>query len=108
MKAVGMTKKDTINAQTGSMKLQTMKDKVISVTGLTVSDAVDNETGETKAVGYLATKDGVYGTISATVIPAIDNLIDAVVDGDVELPCDIKVIERKSNAGREFLTLCIM
>ena len=107
MKMTGMTKKDIINAQTGSIKLQAMKDKVISVTGLAVGDVLDNETGENKAVGYLATKDGVYGTISATVIPAIENIIDAVDDGDITLPCDVKVIERKSNAGREFLTLCI-
>ena len=108
MKTAGMTKKDLINAQTGSLKLQAMKEKVLHATGLAIGQATDNETGEQKNVGYIATNDGVYGTISATVIPAIDAVIDAVADGEITLPCDIKVIERKSNAGREFLTVSLV
>ena len=108
MKMAGMQRKDLINAQTGSIKLQSMKEKVITVTGLAVGQAIDNETGELKPVGYLATSDGVYGTVSATVIPAIENIIDAVDDGDISFPCEIKVHGRTSNGGREFLTLSVM
>ena len=108
MKMAGMKRKDLINAQTGSIKLQSMKDKVITVTGLAVGQAIDNETGELKPVGYLATPEGVFGTVSATVIPAIENIIDAVDDGDITLPCEIKVHGRTSNGGREFLTVSVM
>ena len=47
----------------------------------------------------------VYGTISATAIQAIDGIIDALTDEEFELPVDVGVAIRKSNGGRDYITI---
>ena len=105
MNKVGMTTKDLLNAKSSSVQLKGAPPR-FEATGFAISEDVDRETGELREVGYIASAEGtVYGTISATAIQAISGIIDAVTDGDFELPVEVGVSIRKSNAGRDFITL---
>lgn len=102
---VGMTTKDLLNAKSSSVQLKDAPPR-FEATGFAISEDVNRETGELREVGYIASADGVvYGTISATAMQAISGIIDAVTDGDFELPVEVGVSIRKSNAGRDFITL---
>lgn len=106
-KSVGMTAKDLINAKTSSVQLKAAPEK-FTCRGLAVTTDVDKSTGETREVGYAVSEDGtVYGTISATAISSIDAIIDAVDGEAFDLPVEIGVSIRKSNAGRDFITLSV-
>lgn len=104
---INITAKDMINAKNSSVQLKSAPPR-FTCTGLAITTDVDRETGEMREVGYVVASDGtVYGTISSTAISSIDAIISAVEDGDIELPCDLGVALRKSNAGREFITLSV-
>lgn len=106
-KSVGMSAKDLINAKTSSVQLKSAPEK-FTCRGLAVTTDTDKSTGEVREVGYVVAEDGtVYGTISATAISSIDAIIDAVDDEAFELPVEIGVSIRKSNAGRDFITLSV-
>lgn len=102
-----MSAKDMINAKTSSVPLKSAP-KRFNCTALAVTEELDKETGEIREVGYVVAENGtVYGTISATALSSIEAIIDAVADDDISLPCEIGVSLRKSNAGREFITLSV-
>lgn len=104
---VGMTTKDILNAQSSSVQLKSAPSR-FRASGFAIAEDIDNETGEVRNVGYVVSEDGtVYGTISATAIKAIRPIIQAVNDGEFELPVEIGVAMRKSNAGRDFLTISV-
>lgn len=112
MNSYGMTKKDIINAETSSIALQTLENgAVIEIRGAAVTETADMETGEARNVGYMACTDGqIYGCVSATAIKSIEGIVDLFTD-EAENGVDklnVKVIKRKSNAGREFISLLIM
>ncbi len=100
-----MTKADIFNAQSNAQPLQKC-DKPVTVRAVGVADDVSNDTGEVVTVGIIVTTDNeIFGTISKTVVDTFDILSDMLNDG--ESPT-IRVNRRKSNAGREFLTLGLM
>ena len=104
---VGMTAKDIINAKTSSVQLKSAPER-FNCTGLCISSDVDRETGEVRDVGYVVSEDGtVYGTISATALASIEAILDGINNDEISLPCELGVSLRKSNAGREFITLSI-
>ncbi len=112
MTSYGMTKKDVINAETSSIALQTLDSgAIIEIKGAAVTETTDAETGEFRNVGYMVCTDGqIYGSVSATAIKSIEGIIELFTD-EAENGVDkleIKVIKRKSNAGREFISLLIM
>lgn len=53
-------------------------------------------------VGYIKTEQGIYATVSGTIIDQFEALAEMIETGG---PCKIKVVARKSNAGREYLQL---
>lgn len=107
-KTANMTTKDMINARTASVQLKAAPEH-FKATGLAISQDLDKETGEMREVGYIAADNGdVYGTISNTALCTIDEIIKAVEEGEIELPCELGVRLRKSNAGREFITLTLL
>jgi hypothetical protein len=102
-----MSAKDMINAKTSSVQLKSAPER-FNCTALAVTEDLDKETGEMREVGYVVAENGtVYGTISATALSSIEAIIDAVEGDDISLPCEIGVSLRKSNAGREFITLSV-
>lgn len=102
-----MSAKDMINAKTSSVQLKSAPER-FTCTALAVTDDIDKETGEMREVGYVVAENGtVYGTISATALSSIEAIIDAVENDEISLPCEIGVSLRKSNAGREFITLSV-
>lgn len=104
---INMSAKDMINAKTSSVQLKSAPERFIC-TGMAISSDVDRETGEYREVGYVVAENGtVYGTISATALSSIDAIIDGVENGEMSLPCELGVSLRKSNAGREFITLSV-
>lgn len=112
MNSYGMTKKDVINAETSSIALQTLENgAVIEIKGAAVAETPDTETGEVRNVGYMVCTDGqIYGCVSATAIKSIEGIVEVFPD-EAENGVDrleVKVIKRKSNAGREFISLLIL
>lgn len=101
IKTANLTAKDLFNASSSSMSLEKATD--LTVSGAAV-DTFDTETGEEKEVAYLFTSEGVYGSVSATVLSAMSKLIE-LIDELGEL--DVEVMHRESKSGRTFLSLYI-
>ena len=97
-----LTEKDLFNASSSSMPLEKATD--LTVSGAAVDTIIDTETGEEKKVAYLFTSDGVYGSVSATVLSTMSKLIELIDElGELE----IEVQHRESNSGRILLSLYI-
>ena len=101
------TKKDEINSISAT-PLQKVKSQVLHVTGAAITMRPDEETGEEKKVGLIATDQGTFSSISGTAIKGLDGIIDymhELQEDDTPITVDVKVNAAKSNAGREFITL---
>lgn len=108
IKSYNFTKKDEINSVSAT-PLQKVKGEVLTVTGAAITMRPDEETGEEKKVGLLATSNGTFSSISGTAIKGLDLIIDYMEDMEEgEGPIQVKVNAAKSNAGREFITLEIV
>ena len=97
-----LTKKDLFNAKNSSKQLEDgLMLKVLAV--CTMQD-IDKD-GDTIEVGVLKTEDGIYSTISSTVINSLDMLSDIIADdGEV----DVAVRVGTSKSGRDFFMLEII
>lgn len=97
-----MTKKDLFNAKNSSKQLE--NGLTLKVLDTAVMQDTDKD-GEVIEVGVLKTEDGIYSTISATVINSLDMLSDIIADdGEV----DVVVRVGTSNSGRDFFMLEII
>ena len=105
IKSYNFTKKDEINSVSAT-PLQKVKGEVLTVTGAAITMRPDEETGEEKKVGLLATNNGTFSSISVTAIKGLDLIIDYMEE--VKEPIQVKVNAAKSNAGREFITFEIV
>ena len=104
------TKKDEINSISAT-PLQKVKGQVLHVVGAAITMRPDEETGEEKKVGLIATDQGTFSSISGTAIRGLDGIIDYMIDLQEDytpVTIDVKVNAAKSNAGREFITLEII
>lgn len=107
MRSINLTAKDIINAKSSSVPVKTAPPR-FKATGFAIAEDVDKESGEVREVGYIVAEDQtVYGTISQTAISTISDIISAVEENTFELPVEIGVALRKSNGGREFITLSV-
>lgn len=98
------SKKDTINTS-ASVALQEIAGETINVEAVAIGEDADAD-GEIKEVGYIKAEDGtIYGTISATALRSIDNIIDLLSDGEA---VSVKVVMRKAKSGRDFITLMVI
>lgn len=107
IKSYNFTKKDEINSISAT-PLQKVKGQVLRVTGAAITLRPDEETGEEKKVGLIATDQGTFSSISGTAIKGLDDIIDYMSDlqeGEEPVSVDIRINAAKSNAGREFITL---
>ena len=111
IKHINFTAKDKVNALAGAASLKEFSAKTIHVVGAALGNATDVETGEVKTVAYLvADTNGerrIISTISGTACESVSAIIDYMTEEN--LPAvDISVNARKSNGGREFLTLTVV
>ena len=97
-----LTKKDLFNAKNSSKQLEDgLMLKVLAVSTMQDTD----KDGDIIEVGVLKTEDGIYSTISTTVINSLDMLSDIIADdGEV----DVAVRVGTSKSGRNFLMLEII
>lgn len=102
IKSYNFSKKDEINSVSAT-PLQKVKGTRLHITGAAITIRPDEETGEEKKVGLLATDEGTFSSISATAIKGLELIIDYMTEEEVAV--DVQVNASKSNAGREFITL---
>ena len=110
IKHINFTAKDKVNALAGAASLKEFSAKTIHVVGAALDNATDVETGEVKTVAYLVADNNgerrIISTISGTACESVSAIIDYMTEEN--LPAvDISVNARKSNGGREFLTLTV-
>ena len=104
MKTFNFTRKDEINAVSAT-PLQNAKGEIVTVTGCAVSERLDDTTKEPVTVGYLVTKEyGTMSTISKTALRGVEGLVDYMTEENLS-ECAIAINARKSNGGREFITI---
>ena len=97
-----LTKKDLFNAKNSSKQLE--DGLMLKVLAVATMQDIDKD-GDTIEVGVLKTEDGIYSTISSTVINSLDMLSDIIADdGEV----DVAVRVGTSKSGRNFLMLEII
>lgn len=97
-----LTKKDLFNAKNSSKQLE--DGLMLKVLAVSTMQDIDKD-GDTIEVGVLKTEDGIYSTISSTVINSLDMLSDIIADdGEV----DVVVRVGTSKSGRNFLMLEII
>lgn len=101
------TKRDVVNSRAGKPLQDFEKSMTITnITAIATCKDVDEETGEIKNVGIFRTADMVYyTTISETVFDTLDDVIEIL---DEENEISVRVDKRKSNSGRDFLTLVVL
>lgn len=97
-----ISKKDLFNAKNSSKVLE--DGLMLKVLAVATMSEVDKD-GKDIEVGVLKTEDGIYSTISATVINSLDMLSDIIADdGEV----DVAVRVGQSKSGRDFYMLEII
>ena len=97
-----LTQKDLFNAKNSSKQLE--DGLMLKVLAVATMQDIDKD-GDTIEVGVLKTEDGIYSTISSTVINSLDMLSDIIADdGEV----DVAVRVGTSKSGRNFLMLEII
>lgn len=106
-KSTGFTKRDLVNSRAGNPLQDFEKSMTINnIMAIATCKDTDEETGEIKNVGILRTSDMVYyTTISETVFDTLDDVID-ILDEEGEI--SVRVDKRRSNSGRDFLTLVVL
>ena len=78
-----LTKKDLFNAKNSSKQLE--DGLMLKVLAVSTMQDIDKD-GDTIEVGVLKTEDGIYSTISSTVINSLDMLSDIIADdGEVDV-----------------------
>lgn len=98
------TKEITAKDMFNSSSALALKDKVgeeLKVVGIFTREktGVDGIEG---LVGYVKTEEGIYATVSGTVIDQFEALAEML---ETDGPVAVKVLSRKSNAGREYFQL---
>ena len=97
-----LSKKDLFNAKNSSKQLE--DGLMLKVLAVATMPDVDKD-GKDIEVGVIKTEDGIYSTISATVINSLDMLSDIIADdGEV----DVAVRVGTSKSGRDFFMLEII
>ena len=101
-----MTAKDIFNAKSSSKSVKDYVDVTLTATGCAVVDTTNDETGEIKSVGYIATSEGVFGFTSGVLMNTISELSQYMKSTGE--PVEIQFHENMSNAGKKFYTMEIM
>lgn len=99
-------KRDMANARNGYSFKDLEKPCNITVVAAARTEDLDEETGETKNVTIFKTADNEYYTGISDSIYENAELLEELINE--EGPVQIRINERKSNAGRDFLTMIIL
>lgn len=97
LRTPGFTGKDIFNSA-AALKLSDMEGQTISVADLYIVEKPDKDGKLTVSACLKATDSTVYATISQSIIGQLDGLKEM-------LPCNIKVVAKKSNAGKTYFML---
>ena len=97
LRTPGFSGKDIFNSAS-ALKLSDMEGQTISVTDLYIVEKPDKDGVETISACLKSADSTVYATISQSIIGQLDGLKEL-------LPCDIKVVGKKSNQGRTYYML---
>ena len=98
-----MTAKDIFNAKSSSKSVKDYVGVTLTATGCAVVDTTNNETGEVKSVGYIATNEGVFGFTSNVLMNSMDDLSEYMES--VGEPVGIEFHESESRSGKKFFTM---
>lgn len=98
-----MTAKDIFNAKSSSKSVKDYVGVTLTATGCAVVDTINNENGEVKTVGYIATNEGVLGFTSGVLMNTMEDLSKYMES--VGEPVEIEFFENTSNAGKMFYTM---
>lgn len=100
-----LTKRHSANFAT-AYSLQEFKGETLRIIAAATGEVVDDGTGEMKNVSYLVGENGeVYSSISATVRTSMEDVIDLLNE---EGALDIKITERQSKNGRNYIQLIVL
>lgn len=116
LRKVNFDMKDIINANNCVNTINHNGQATLTVTGFLTgtNEEIETETGEltTKTIGVLKTNDGMFSTISPTVISSINSILDAYEEAevldDISKGIQIKISSAKSSKSREFFYLEII
>lgn len=97
LRTAGFTAKDVFNSAS-ALKLSEQEDKTISVVDIYICEKPDKDGKDTISACVKDADGVVYATISQSIINQMSALAEM-------LPCDVKVIGKKSNAGRTYYQL---
>lgn len=97
---------DRLNAKTGT-SLKDVVGEQITVDAVAVLDK-PTTTGNDH-VGVIKAADGkIYTTISVSAIDTLSDVIDILNSGEISTAIDIKIEQRRSAKGRDFINLTVL
>lgn len=100
------SKRDMANARNGYSFKDLEKPCNITIVAAARTEDTDDETGEIKKVTVFKTAENEYYTGISDSIYENTELLEELINE--EGPVQIRINERKSNAGRDFLTMIIL
>ena len=100
----GFTKVDEFNIKM-AQALKDVAGQTITVRKVAVGKDVDVDQKETASAAFIC-EEGIFGTISNTVVELAYSLID-IIDEAGE-PVKVQVASRKANSGRDYLILTLV
>lgn len=103
-KTEGFTKVDEFNIKM-AQALKDVAGQTLTVHKVAVGKDEDVDHKETASAAFVC-EEGIFGTISNTVVELADSLID-IIDEAGE-PVKVQVASRKSNSGRDYLVLTLI
>lgn len=102
-------KKEQMNALINSGRLQDLTGNEITIVNVVNYNDTDKETGEEKTITTFKTADGDFvGTVSQNVSDIISMCMETYGEITPDNPLSVRVKKRKSNNGRDFLSLEII
>lgn len=100
----GFTKVDEFNIKM-AQALKDVAGQTITVHKVAVGKDVDIDQKETASAAFVC-EEGIFGSISNTVVELADSLIDIIDEAGA--PVKVQVDSRKANSGRDYLVLTLI
>ena len=100
----GFTKVDEFNIKM-AQALKKVAEETITVQKVAVGKDEDVDHKETASAAFVCA-EGIFGTISNTVVELAYSLIDIIDEAGA--PVKVQVNSRKSNSGRDYLVLTLV
>lgn len=103
----GFTKKMSISLSASGISMKDLKDNAeIKLSAAALVEDTDIDTGEVKKVAAFVDQNGnIYSSISANAIDVTEDIVSLLDDGE---EVTVRLLKRKSKAGRDFLSLVVI